>query len=77
MDWMTVLVTGGIAFLIFFVVALGMAVGVMAGRKPISGSCGGLNNRNGGASDSCSLCGGSTEACQDLRDRHEEQAGVY
>ncbi|ABQ13711.1 (Na+)-NQR maturation NqrM [Dichelobacter nodosus] len=31
-----------IAFVMFTVVILAMAVGVLFGRKPISGSCGGL-----------------------------------
>ena len=42
----------------FFVLTLavaGMAVGVMFGRSPIAGSCGGLNAVNGsGACQSCS-----------------------
>ncbi|NCF25233.1 MAG: DUF539 domain-containing protein [Gammaproteobacteria bacterium] len=45
-------------FLSFIVVALAvtaMAIGVMAGRTPIKGSCGGLN---GG---SCELCSGTGE----------------
>ena len=29
-------------FIVFALVMLGMAVGVMCGRKPIAGSCGGL-----------------------------------
>ena len=41
-------------FVILFVIA-GMAIGVMNGRKAISGSCGGLN---GGR---CELCSGSGE----------------
>ena len=31
-----------ISFAVFGLVVLGMAIGVMAGRKPIGGSCGGL-----------------------------------
>jgi hypothetical protein len=50
---MTFIVTAGFAFLLILLVIGGMAVGVMNGRKPISGSCGGLN---GG---SCELCSGS------------------
>jgi len=50
---MTVLVTFLISFLLLLLVIAGMSVGVMNGRKPISGSCGGLN---GGK---CELCSGS------------------
>ncbi|NIS90380.1 MAG: ApbE family protein [Woeseiaceae bacterium] len=48
---MTVLGTILVTFAVMLVVIAGMAIGVMNGRKPISGSCGGLN---GG---SCELCG--------------------
>ena len=50
---MTVLITFLISFLLLLLVIAGMSIGVMNGRKPISGSCGGLN---GG---SCELCSGS------------------
>ncbi len=46
----TILVTI-VSFLVILVAMLAMAVGVMAGRKPISGSCGGLNSSGG-----CELC---------------------
>ena len=39
------------SFVVILVAMLAMAVGVMAGRKPISGSCGGLNGSGG-----CELC---------------------
>ena len=44
--------TAILAFLFMLLLVAGMAVGVLFGRKPISGSCGGLN---GGG---CELCGG-------------------
>lgn len=73
MNWMTVVLMAGISFVIFFIVAMGMAVGVMAGRKPISGSCGGLGNKPGAdGKTSCSLCENPSDACQELRNR---QAG--
>lgn len=49
---MTMLVTLVLTFAIMLAVIGGMAIGVMNGRAPISGSCGGLN---GGR---CELCTG-------------------
>lgn len=49
---MTLLPTLLITFAVLLATIAGMAIGVMNGRKPISGSCGGLN---GGR---CELCSG-------------------
>lgn len=49
---MTLAMTLLITFTVMLTVIAAMAVGVMNGRKPISGSCGGLN---GGG---CELCSG-------------------
>ena len=38
---------------------LAMSIGVIFNRKPLSGSCGGLNP-NG----ECSICEGNTEKCE-------------
>ena len=54
---MTIIGTVLITFAVMLGVIAAMAVGVMNGRKPISGSCGGLN---GGG---CELCSGSGK-CQ-------------
>jgi hypothetical protein len=48
---MTILGTVLVTFTVMLGVIAAMAIGVMNGRKPISGSCGGLN---GGG---CELCG--------------------
>lgn len=50
--------------LILFVVA-GMAVGVMFGRQPIKGSCGGLNKA--GVDETCELCGGNPNKCEESK----------
>lgn len=39
----------------------GMAIGVIMGRKPISGSCGGLNAV--GINGECEICGGNPAKC--------------
>ena len=51
-----------LSFVIVLLVIAGMSIGVMNGRKAISGSCGGLN---GGG---CELCSGSGE-CRRKRKR--------
>jgi hypothetical protein len=43
------------AFIIMLIAMVGMAIGVLAGRHGIRGSCGGLNNIDG-LENSCSVC---------------------
>ncbi|PXX90963.1 ApbE family protein [Marinobacter vulgaris] len=45
----------------------GMSVGVIFGRKPISGTCGGIGAM--GISKSCDICGGNTQKCEEENDR--------
>lgn len=49
-----------LSFFVILLVIAGMSVGVLNGRKAISGSCGGLNN--GG----CELCSGN---CRNKRNK--------
>jgi hypothetical protein len=53
-----------ISFLLIVTVVLIMSVGVIMGRKPVQGSCGGLNSLSG--MDECELCGGSVSKCEEL-----------
>jgi len=48
---------------IVLLVVAGMSVGVIMGRKPISGTCGGLNNRSEGGA--CEICGGNPNKCEE------------
>lgn len=57
---MTVLL---LTMLVFGLVVAGMAVGVMAGRGPIKGSCGGMGAL--GIDTACDLCGGDPKRCDD------------
>ena len=58
-----------ITFLIMASVIVIMSVGVLFGRKPVQGSCGGMNNIDG--LKECEICGGET--CQnEFPDRAEE-----
>lgn len=75
MDWSVVIAVSIISFIIFFVVSMGMAIGVMFGRKPISGSCGGLGNKkDADGNTSCSLCQNPSDACKERRGRQASEA---
>lgn len=43
-----------------------MAVGVLAGRKPITGSCGGVGQALGEEDYVCELCGNDPNKCEDI-----------
>ena len=48
-------------FLVLMAVIAVMSVGVFFGKKPITGSCGGLANLEPGRE--CELCGGNPSKC--------------
>lgn len=74
MSWTTLWVVAAIAFGVFFLVSVGMAVGVIFGRRSISGSCGGLANRkDADGNTACSVCENPAEACRELRDRVKDE----
>lgn len=52
------------SFILFAVVILIMSVGVIMGRKPVQGSCGGLNRIQG--LGPCELCGGDKNKCDEV-----------
>lgn len=51
-----------ISFVVFALILAAMAVGVMAGREPIKGSCGGIGAL--GIDQSCEICGGDPQRCE-------------
>ena len=65
----TAIVTVAFSFVVILLVIAGMSVGVMNGRRAISGSCGGLN---GGR---CELCSGKSD-CQKKRREKMNHAGM-
>ena len=52
-----------VVFAVMLLVVLGMAAGVLAGRKPIAGSCGGIAAL--GIEQTCSICGGDLDKCEE------------
>lgn len=62
-----------VSFIVMLLVVAGMAVGVMAGRKPIAGSCGGIANL--GIEKECSICGNDFTKCENNKDGTITSAG--
>jgi hypothetical protein len=51
-----------VAFFVMLGLVTAMAVGVIFGRKPIAGSCGGMKAL--GMEMDCEVCGGDPECCE-------------
>lgn len=64
-----------LTFLVLLAVVAGMAIGVMHGRAPISGSCGGLNNL--GVDGACEICGGNPAKCDQVDPRKRAPGSNY
>lgn len=50
-----------ITFITFLFIIGAMAIGVIMGRKPIAGSCGGMSAL--GMVSDCEICGGDSSKC--------------
>ena len=50
------------AFVLMLLLVTAMSVGVLMGRKPISGSCGGMSAL--GMEVACDICGGDKGKCE-------------
>ncbi|MGM0767201.1 MAG: (Na+)-NQR maturation NqrM [Pseudomonadota bacterium] len=61
-----------LVLLIVSVLVAAMSVGVIFGRKPISGTCGGIGAL--GISQSCDICGGNTQKCEEENERIATEA---
>lgn len=49
-------------FAVLLLIVIAMSVGVLLGRKPIKGSCGGMSAL--GMDTVCDICGGRPEDCE-------------
>ena len=56
-----------LVFIIMGLAILAMAIGVIFKRKPISGTCGGLNAI--GLQGECEICGGNSQKCEENSSR--------
>lgn len=56
-----------IALFVLLMITAIMAVGVLFGRKPIAGSCGGVGAALGEEDYVCELCGNDEAKCEELK----------
>ena len=54
-----------IALVVLLLIVAGMSVGVMMGRQPLKGSCGGVGAALGEANYTCEICGGDPDKCDE------------
>ena len=64
-----------LAFVFMLIAVAAMAIGVINGRAPIAGTCGGLNNM--GEAGSCELCGGDTSKCESIENSPDPTGRFY
>ncbi len=67
-----------ITFLVMVAIVAAMSIGVIAGREPIKGSCGGIGAL--GIDQTCEICGGNPQRCdEETRDGKvgEADPGLY
>jgi len=57
-----------LAFALMLLLVAAMAVGVLMGRKPISGSCGGMSSL--GMEVACDICGGDKGKCDEETEKN-------
>lgn len=56
-----------VTLLVMLFVALALSISVLAGRKPVSGSCGGVGKALGDPNYVCELCGGDEAKCAEQK----------
>jgi uncharacterized protein len=52
-----------VTLLVMLFVAFALSINTLAGRKPVSGSCGGVGKALGDPNYVCDLCGGDEAKC--------------
>ena len=65
-----------LAFVVLLLIMAGMAIGVIMGRKPLKGSCGGVGAALGEKDYTCDLCGDDPNKCEEIsQENSQNKAG--
>ncbi len=63
-----------VAFFVLLMVVSAMAIGVILGRKPITGSCGGVGAALNDPNYVCDYCGGDESKCEERQEQLTQNA---
>lgn len=63
-----------LAFVLVLLIICGMAIGVIFGKKPLKGSCGGVGAALGEKDYVCEICGDDPEKCVETEAADEVKA---
>lgn len=63
-----------LAFILLSLVIAAMSIGVILGRKPIAGSCGGIGAALGEKDYTCDICGGDPQKCEEVNTSEGESS---
>ncbi len=61
-----------ITFFALLLVIVGMSIGVLMGRAPLKGSCGGVGKALGDENYVCELCGNDESKCEEINAKNPE-----
>ncbi len=66
-----------LAFFVLVLIMAGMAVGVILGKTPLKGSCGGIGEALNESDYTCDLCGDDPNKCDELSQDSEGKITQY
>jgi hypothetical protein len=62
-----------LAFIVLVLIMVGMAIGVIMGKSPLKGSCGGVGAALKESDYVCDLCGGDQKKCDELSPSRQKE----
>ena len=65
-----------LAFILLTIVFAAMSIGLLMGRNPIKGSCGGVGAALGEKEYNCEICGDNPQRCEQQQEQQREAASL-
>lgn len=65
-----------VTLFVLLLVVVGMSIGVLLGRKPLKGSCGGVGAALGEKDYTCDICGGDPNKCEEEQQKQDKTTSL-